>query len=273
MASPIVDDLYSLVVGTTAPGLGIRRFHLLYVGAERLARSLELDELLAALAIDLEYTVANGARRKLFVDAGVVGWRGRALIILGAPDASAAGTTSLLAALVRAGATYYSERYAVLDARGRVHPFPAAPRPHSDAGNGKDSHRFAAELPGERVGRAPIPVGAIVVTKYAAGARWHPSVISPGQAVLALLERAVAAAARPTFALRVLDAVVAGTRTTLRGDRGEADDIITPLLAAAAGDTVVGRRDGRARHQRAGPTNSNPTPQHRATTRSARPVA
>jgi hypothetical protein len=29
-----------------------------------------------------------------------------------------------VAELVRAGATYYSDEFAVLDSRGRVHPFP-----------------------------------------------------------------------------------------------------------------------------------------------------
>ena len=53
--------------------------------------------------------------------AGVVGWNGRALLL---PGRTLSGKTTLVAELLRAGATYYSDELAVLDARGRVHPFP-----------------------------------------------------------------------------------------------------------------------------------------------------
>ena len=66
------------------------------------------------------YYVAEEARRGVFVHAGVVGWKGRALVL---PGKSGAGKTTLVAELIRAGATYYSDEYAVLDERGRVHPY------------------------------------------------------------------------------------------------------------------------------------------------------
>jgi hypothetical protein len=65
--------------------------------------------------------VAENARRWIFVHAGVVAWRGQAIVI---PGATQSGKTSLVAALVRAGAEYFSDEYAVFDARGRVHPLP-----------------------------------------------------------------------------------------------------------------------------------------------------
>src|SRR4051794_20574153 len=39
------------------------------------------------------------------------------------PRVSHSGKTTLVAALVRAGATYYSDEYAVFDAQGSVHPY------------------------------------------------------------------------------------------------------------------------------------------------------
>jgi hypothetical protein len=242
--SPVVDDLYSLVVGGDAPGSAVRRYHLLYVGVARLARSMELDEVLAALALDMEYTVAIGARRRLFVTAGVVGWHGRALVLLGAP---AAVTSRLVAELIRAGATYYSDRYAVLDARGRVHPFPTASRVHG--GNGGAIGATAEQRDAARVGCDPLPVGAIVIVKHvkhaAPDARWRPRAITKGQAVLAMLEHALSAAERPAFALRVADAAVADAHATLRGTIDDTSDVATTLLAAAEGRT-------RARRQRPG---------------------
>jgi hypothetical protein len=218
-------------VGGGRPGSVGRRYNLLYVGAARLARSLELDEVLAALEVDMEYTIAIGARRKVFVDAGVVGWHGRALVVL---EAAGAGTTSLVAALIRAGATYYADRYAVLDTHGRVHPFPTAPRPAG--GNGDVPPAFSIESLGGRVGREPLPVGAIVVFSHAARARWRPRALTQGQAALALLERAVSAAERPAFTLRVVDAAVASAHAVMRGTLDDASDVATALLAATEGN-------------------------------------
>jgi len=73
-----------------------------------------------AFETDLQLYVAEMAPRRLFVHAGVVGWRGQAIII---PGRTFTGKTTLVAALVKAGATYYSDEYAVLDVRGRVHPY------------------------------------------------------------------------------------------------------------------------------------------------------
>src|SRR5579862_5116240 len=109
--SPIVDVLYSLKVGSGKPAR-IRQYHLLYSGPRRVARSLELEELFEPLESDLQALVAGAARRRVFVHAGVVGWKGQAIVI---PGRSYSGKTLLVAALVRAGATYYSDEYAVLD--------------------------------------------------------------------------------------------------------------------------------------------------------------
>src|SRR5918994_2119193 len=115
-----VDRLFSLTVGCHDPARNLRRFHLLYAESQQLARSLELDDVMAALETDLQLHVAEFAPRRVFVHAGVVGWRGRAILL---PGASHAGKSTLVAALLRAGATYYSDEYAVLDLSGRVHPY------------------------------------------------------------------------------------------------------------------------------------------------------
>jgi hypothetical protein len=196
---------------------------MLYVGVARLARSLVLDEVLAALETDIAGAVATGARRRVFVHAAVVGWHGRALVMLGTP---AEERTRLVDALVRAGARYYADRYAVLDARGRVHPFATSRRSHD-------------------VGRQPLPVGVIAVITKGSGARWRPRALTQGQAVLAMLEHAVSGAARPAFTLRVADAAVASAHALLRGRLGDESDVATSLLAATEGRTHA-QRGGRS---------------------------
>ena len=119
-ASPLVDQLFSLWVGGDPRGR-VRRFNLLYWGNTRRARSLDLDQVFETLESELRLRIAAGAKRKTFVHAGVVGWHGRAIVL---PGRSCAGKTSLVAELPRAGATYYSDEFAVIDGRGRVCPFP-----------------------------------------------------------------------------------------------------------------------------------------------------
>src|SRR5438045_3477597 len=58
-----VDLLYSLIVGGEGQRPQIRRFHLLYSGAARVIRTLELSELYEGLEQHLELTVAELARR------------------------------------------------------------------------------------------------------------------------------------------------------------------------------------------------------------------
>jgi hypothetical protein len=65
--------------------------------------------------------IAASTEAAVFVHAGVVGWDGRAAVI---PGPSHSGKSTLVAALVNAGATYYSDEYAVIDLQGRDHAFP-----------------------------------------------------------------------------------------------------------------------------------------------------
>src|SRR5690242_598561 len=117
----VVDYLYSLVVGGPGPRPGLRRYNLLYGGSMQLSRSLDIDQVLERLSGDMQLYVADHARGWVFVHAGVVGWKGTAILI---PAPTFSGKSTLVQALVRAGATYYSDEYAVLDERGWVHPYP-----------------------------------------------------------------------------------------------------------------------------------------------------
>src|SRR6202158_4766995 len=132
--SPQVERLYSLAVGGAGPNPNVRRFNVLYANTARIARTLDLAEAFAALESDLQLYVAENAPHRLFVHAGVVGWRGNAIII---PGSSFTGKRTLVAALVGAGAPYYSDEYAILDRRGRVHPYP---KPLSIRAGGRAPH-------------------------------------------------------------------------------------------------------------------------------------
>src|SRR5262245_9461677 len=116
--SPFVDRLYSVRVGNPS-GSG-RTFHIIHAGLTRIARTVDLEEALDALESDLQTHIAQNAVNRVFLHAGVVGWRSQALLVAGG---SFSGKSTLVAALLRLGATYYSDEYAVLDGRGQVHPY------------------------------------------------------------------------------------------------------------------------------------------------------
>lgn len=221
----LVERLYSLRPASGPARPGLRRFHLLYADGVRLARTGDMDELLAALESDLNLFIAERAKRRLFIHAGVVGWRGQALLL---PGRSLAGKSTLVAALVAAGATYYSDEFAVLDPRGRVHPFPVPISLRDPAGG--PARRLGPEALGGRPGLKPLPVRLVVSTQYRAGARWHPREVTPGQAALELLANTVPARRRPAEVLGILQQAAAGART-LRGARGEAAEVARALLA------------------------------------------
>ncbi|MFQ5946424.1 MAG: hypothetical protein ACE5NC_09290 [Anaerolineae bacterium] len=239
--SPKVARLYSLVVGGAGPRSSVRRFNVLYADAARVARTVELETAVDALESDLQLYVADRAHRRLFVHAGVVGWRGRAIII---PGRSFTGKSTLVAALVRAGATYYSDEYAVFDAQGRVHPYPKPLSIRGETGAGFRRFRPVelSGLPGDN----PLPAGLVVVTSYRAGAQWRPRRLSPGRAVLALLANTVSARRHPQLALTTLPRIVSQA-LLLNSVRGEAEELVDSLLNKAERAPIVLTKNGRAR--------------------------
>ena len=158
----------------------------------------------------------------IFVHAGVVADGERGLVL---PGASFAGKTTLVAALVRAGATYFSDEYAVLDPKGRVHPYP---RPLGIRANGIARQHDAAALGGV-VGEHAVPVAAVIVTTYRDGASWSPEPLSHGEAVLALLGNTVPAQSRPAESLHAATRAVEGA-VLLQGERGDALGIAALML-------------------------------------------
>ncbi len=224
-ASPVVDNLYSLKIAAASPRSDVRRYHMLYQGIERLARTHDLEEALAALQSDLHTQVAAWARERLFVHAGVVGWGGKVVVI---PGRTFSGKSSLVAALVRAGATYFSDEYAVFDADGCVHSY-AKPLSLRDE-EGSPQGTYPIEALGGQAATEPLPVGMIVSTQYQEGARWRPRLLSPGRAMLTLLDNTVQVRKQPQTAMQTLQKAALGAEA-FGSKRGEADQVAAWLKA------------------------------------------
>lgn len=217
-----VDRLYSLVVRRKGNRRGL---HELYAGAERLGGNTGLEELLNFFESDLQLYVAEYAPQRIFVHAGVVGWKGRAILI---PGRSFSGKTTLVAAMVKAGALYYSDEYAVLDKSGLVYPYPR--KLGIREGNKiVRTQKYSAREIGGKTGSKPLPVGLVLVSQYSEGARFRARAMSTGEAVLALLKNTVSARRQPEMALATLNQAVAGA-LAIRSRRGEAVEMTESLF-------------------------------------------
>jgi hypothetical protein len=195
----------------------------------RLARSFGLDDLFETLESDLRLFVAELAKHRVFVHAGVVGWKGQAIVI---PGRSYSGKSTLVAELVRAGATYYSDEYAVLDPRGRVHPF-YKPLELREEGEFRQTKITAAELGGHS-GTKPLPVGLVLMTQFKSGAQWRPRKLSAGKGVLEMLFNTVSARRSPEKAMATLQCVTANA-DVLKGVRGSATEVVPLVLRRVEG--------------------------------------
>jgi len=93
-----------------------------------LARAAELATAIGSLDAHIRLFIASNAPGHVFIHAGAVTHRGLGLLL---PGPSLAGKTELVACLVKIGATYYSDEYAVLDPNGLLPLSETAVHSHS----------------------------------------------------------------------------------------------------------------------------------------------
>jgi hypothetical protein len=222
----IVQRLYSLVVAQQGcERAGLRRLHVLYADNLRIARDAALDQVLAAFETDLHRYTAEATSDMTFLHAGVVGWQGRAIVL---PGRSLSGKTTLVQEMLRLGATYYSDEFAVVDNVGLVHPFARPLGIRKDASYAQT--KYAAERLGAASGVKPLLMGMAVICKYEAGAPWRPAPLSQGQGALELLANSVAVRSQPHQTLRRLQKL-ARHSLFIKGTRGEAHEAAASILS------------------------------------------
>ena len=225
-ASSDVDYLCSLILGGTCTVRGKSRYYRLYSGPIRIVRTLDGEKMWQELASTLNFHVALLAPSWVFVHAGVVAWRDHAIVI---PGRSHSGKTTLVKALVEAGATYYSDEYAVLDSNGAVHPYPKPLNIRQHAGE-KPIATSVEEI-GGTVGHEALRVRWILDTTYCVGSPWCPKPIAPEHAFLRLFDNTVIAKLDPERVLPVLRSVVCQSNA-LHSKRGEAKEVAEWLLSS-----------------------------------------
>ncbi|MFV0387237.1 MAG: hypothetical protein ACK5NT_00645 [Pyrinomonadaceae bacterium] len=197
----------------------------LFKGEETVIEDVDEKTLLERLDSRVRITIAEFAVGYVFVHAGVVTVKNRAIII---PASSFAGKTTLVAELVKLGAVYYSDEYAVFDKDGLVHPFPKMLSMRERDGSGTQ-HDTPVEAFGGIAGEEAVKPGLVLVTRYKKYARWKPEILSSGQGVLEIISHTVPIRNDPAFSLRVLNQVVLNA-VVVKSDRGEVERFAKMLL-------------------------------------------
>lgn len=155
----------------------------------------------------------------VFVHAGVVAYRGAGIVL---PGRSFAGKSTLVRALVDAGAEFYSDEYAMFEPDGRVAHYR---EPLSIRGpGGQEEHDIGSPDALEAVS-----VSLVALAVYRPGATWAPSTLSAAAGVVAAMEHAIPARDRPTETLATLSRACSGA-VILQGERGEAGETARLLL-------------------------------------------
>jgi hypothetical protein len=197
--------------------------YLAYIGSQRIVQGAALDRVLNFIQSHAGHAIAENAVGRLFVHAGVVGWRGKAILI---PGRSHAGKSMLVREFVRQGATYLSDEFAILDSSALVYPFP---QPLSlRTADGKVSCSLK-EL-GSAVATEPLKVGMVLFTTYRPDAVFQPVPLSEGLAILEFLKHVVAVRRCPASALKAARSVMSGS-PALYAERGEAHQVPAALLS------------------------------------------
>jgi len=172
----------------------------------------------------LRIVVAEHALDRVFVHAGVVGWKGKAIVV---PANSYQGKTTLVAELVKNGAEYYSDEYAILDEKGLVHPFP---RDLSVRTHDFREMDVPVEELGGKTGLDPIPIGLVLLTEYDEKGVWNPERLTTGRGIMEMIPHTIPRDFNAQFALKVLNAAVSDA-IILKSPRGDAANLALRLLS------------------------------------------
>jgi hypothetical protein len=162
----------------------------------------------------------------LWVHASAVARDDRAIVL---PGRMGIGKSTLMMALLRAGAEFYSDDYLPVDAGGRAHPYLAEPN-WVDPETGRHPPQDLRGM-GVRLGETPVPIGLVAHVWREPEGTLQLRDGTEGEGLLALIDNALGARTNPALAMTAARAAVSGARV-VAGPRGhDADEAAAALLA------------------------------------------
>ena len=185
-----------------------------------------VEDAVGLMRTEIRYTFSEFAVERVFLHAGAVAFKNSGIIF---PGQSLSGKSSIVADLIRRGAEYYSDDYAILDENALLYPHPKK----ISLRDSKDNRFRQTDYPVEHfqavTGVCEIPVKLIIITEYEEGKIWQPEKLSNGEAVMQILPHTIPIRHNPAFTLRTLDRLVRGA-TVFSGMRGDLDEFIPKLM-------------------------------------------
>ncbi len=192
---------------------------------EVIIESKNLDKTLQFLEKRVFILIAEFAESRVFIHAGAVSYKNKGIIF---PANSYQGKSTLTSELVKAGAVYYSDDCAVLDENAMLHPFAKkiSLRGIEDKYIQTD---FPVEHFGGKAGIEPVEVKLIVLTEFVENSKWSPEFLSPGNAIMQILQHTVPIQFNPKFTLEVLHKLI-NRAIIAKSKRGEAKKLTDSIL-------------------------------------------
>lgn len=143
---------------------------------------------------------------RVFVHSGAVGINGKALLI---PGNSFSGKSTLVLELVKLGAEYFSDEFAILDKHGRVHPYARPINMRTTDGKYRP-YTVDVSDKADLKKRKPLPVGAVLFTSYKANAPFRPKRLSPAEGIMTIAPYTLPILVNPAYSIQVLHEVMNG---------------------------------------------------------------
>ena len=198
------------------------RRYAMVLNDEEIASGTSGKKFIKFLDSVIRASVGEYVSDRVFLHAGAVGWKGRAILL---PADSFKGKSTLVTEMVKQGAEYLSDDFAILDPDGMVHPFP---RPIRRRTPDFRPYEITIDSIGKRAEKA-MPVAAVLFTEYVEGATWLPSQLTPGQGALQMIPFALTFRREPELTMAILNKV-ASRAIIASGPRGNAVDTVAVIL-------------------------------------------
>lgn len=202
-----------------------KTLYRLFVNGEGIASCRGKKKFFKFFDAIVRITIGEHAVDRVFMHAGAVGWKGKGIIF---PAQSYQGKSTIVTELVRRGADYYSDDFAIFDKKGLLHPFPRIITMRTRDGQFKHY-----DLPVESIGGVaatkPLPVGLVLFTSYEPGAKWNPVTLSPGQGSLEMMPFVLPLRRDPKLSMLSLNSI-ANSAIIIRSRRGAAEEFADLIL-------------------------------------------
>lgn len=202
-----------------------RKKHLFFKNESEIYSQPYKESKFDILESHIRMTVAEFADEFVFLHAGAVRYKDKAIII---PARSFSGKTTLVAELAKRGLEYYSDEYAVIDRDGFLHPFPKQLSMRGIISDYEQVDMDVEEFGGTK-GEKPIIIGLILVSKYKKRSKFQPQIMSSGEGIIESIANSVSIRQNPEFVLKVLGIVVNQAKV-IKTNRSEAKQFADKFL-------------------------------------------